>query len=123
MKAPTDAQVLDDVPARASGDVACREARSASGRPPFLAALALGVADAVLALAIVGPLLANLDSVRPFAGLLRFALCALLALLGLLLGALALRAGRGGRPGGASAPSVLGPRARRGVRPLRRSWT
>jgi uncharacterized protein (DUF1499 family) len=68
-------------------------------RPSILARLAAALAGTALALAVAGPLLANLALVRPLTGFGAFALGGLLGLLALVLGALGLRATRGGRPG------------------------
>jgi uncharacterized protein (DUF1499 family) len=70
----------------------------AQGRS-LAAVLASSVAAAAAALAIGGPLLANLGAVRPLAGFGMFALGGLLALAGLVLGAFGLRATRAGREG------------------------
>jgi len=70
-----------------------------SARPPTSATLAAFVAGAAAALALGGPLLANLGLLPPLAGFGMFALGGLLALVGLVLGALGLRATRGGVAG------------------------
>jgi uncharacterized protein (DUF1499 family) len=68
-------------------------------RPSRLARLAGTIAGVGGALAVSGPLLANLGLARPLTGFALFALGGLLGLLGLVLGALGLRATRAGRPG------------------------
>jgi uncharacterized protein (DUF1499 family) len=75
------------------------DVRLTNQRPSSIAIFGSFVAAVAAALAIAGPLLANLGVLQPLAGFGTFALGGLLALAGLLLGAVGLRATRSGRPG------------------------
>jgi uncharacterized protein (DUF1499 family) len=78
---------------------ATEDPRVNASRPSLLAVLASYVAGAAGALAVGGPLLANLGLLAPLSAFGMFALGGLLGLIGLLLGALGLRATRDRRPG------------------------